>query len=64
LTNKTAYFGNTTRTKECLKVEIDDNNGTLRVTPSSDGSSYCNALIAQLGNLKGVHKFGGSQIYK
>jgi general secretion pathway protein G len=64
LTNKIAYFGNTARTKECLKVEIDDSNGTLRVTPNSDGSSYCNALIAQLGNLKGEHKFGGSQIYK
>jgi len=63
LTNKTAYFGNTARTKACLKIEIDDNNGTLLVTPISDGSAYCDALISQLGNLKGVHKFGGSNIY-
>jgi len=63
LTNKTAYFGNTARTKACLKIEVDDNNGTLTLTPNSDGSSYCNALIAQLGSLKGEHKFGGSNIY-
>jgi len=63
LTNKIAYFGNTARTKECLKVEIDDFNGTLTITPNSDGSIYCNSLIAQLKDLKGVHKFGGSNIY-
>jgi general secretion pathway protein G len=59
-----AYFGNTAKTKICLKVTVDDNNGTLTLEPHSDGSSYCIALISQLGDLVGTHHFGGSSIYQ
>lgn len=63
LTNNTAYFGNIARTKECLTITIDDMNGTLNITPVSDGSSYCDALISQSGKFIGIHRFGGSSIY-
>jgi len=63
LTNTTAYFGNTARTKKCFTVTIDDMNGTLNITPASDGSAYCDALISQMGKLAGTHQFGGSAIY-
>jgi len=63
LTNKTAYFGNTARTKKCIAVTIDDMNGTLDLTATSDGSSYCDSMIAQAKNLLGKHQFGGSAVY-
>ena len=63
LTNTTAYFGNTARTKKCLAVTVDDMNGTLNITPASDGSAYCDALISQAGKFVGIHRFGGSSIY-
>jgi len=58
-----AYFSNTAKTKICLKVVVDDANGTLNIAAASDGSSYCNALITGLGSMIGVHRFGGSVIY-
>ena len=60
----TAYFGNTARSKICLSVDVDDMNGTLNIGAASDGSSYCTALIKQLGTMIGSHKFGGSAIYE
>jgi general secretion pathway protein G len=58
-----AYFGNTVMTKSCIKVVADDTNGTLTLTASSDGSSYCRALISEAVGLLKTHKFGGSMIY-
>ena len=62
-TTTVAYFGNIARTKRCLKLTVDDNNGTLKVESSSDGSAYCLALIGQLGSSIKTYKFGGSNIY-
>jgi general secretion pathway protein G len=59
-----AYFGNTAKSKICLKITADDNNGTLKIEPHSDGSSYCTALIKQADAFLKVHHFGGSAIYK
>ena len=59
-----AYFGNSVLTKSCIKVVVDDNNGTLTLTASSDGSSYCQALISQASAILKVHKLGGSAIYE
>lgn len=63
-TGKIAYFGNSARTKKCLAITVDDVNGTLNIMTSSDGSSYCNALIHQLGPMIGTHKVAGSAIYQ
>ncbi len=62
--NTPAYFANTSHTKICLKVSVDDNNGTVSIASHSDGSSYCTALIGQLDKLLGTHKFGGSSVYE
>jgi len=59
-----AYFGNSVLTKRCIKVVADDNNGTLTLSASSDGSSYCQSLISQMRAMLKVHKFGGSAIYE
>ena len=58
-----SYFGNTAMTRSCLKVVVDDSNGTLTISSASDGSSYCEALIKQSQSLLKVHKFGGSAVY-
>lgn len=58
-----AYFGNSTLTKSCIKIVADDDNGTLTLTAQSDGSSYCQVLISELGDILKVYKFGGSSIY-
>ena len=63
LTNTTAYFGNTARTKNCIAVTIDDMNGTLNLTAASDGSAYCDAMVSRAGSMLGKHQFGGSAIY-
>lgn len=58
------YFGNETFTRRCIKVVADDSQGTITLTPASDGSAYCDALIKALGKTVGVHTFGGSHLYK
>ncbi len=58
-----AYFGNSALSRSCIKVEADDNNGTLTLSAASDGSSYCNALISQASSFMKVYHFGGSSIY-
>ncbi len=58
-----SYFGNTAMTKSCLKIQVDDNNGTLDISDASDGSSYCQALASEASGLIRLHKFGGSAIY-
>ncbi len=59
-----AYFANSAHTKLCLKVVIDDSNGTLTVSDENEGSSYCKALTKMAANMITTHSFGGSNIYK
>ena len=64
ITTTPAYFGNTSRTKRCVKVTVSDMNGTLTLSDLSDSSVYCKMLVPQMGKFIGTHKFGGSSIYE
>ena len=64
ITTTPAYFGDTARTKRCLKVSVSDMNGTLTFSDISDSSVYCQMLVKQMGKFVGTHKFGGSAIYE
>ncbi len=58
-----AYIANSARTRICLKVSVDDSNGTITIAKHSDGSDYCDALISQLDNTIKKYEIGGSHIY-
>ncbi len=64
LEGKTAYFGNSAKTKKCLSVTIDDANGTLTLADANDPSSYCKTLIKELGPMVKTYRFAGSNIYQ